>query len=581
MNNRQSVQALCSCGYELFSGICDVSSLVELFEHVNASGLPNFQCCRIPIINSGLKMLSWYRRLEDYEDKIVCQFLEFGFPLDFDKSKKLLPDIGRNHKGAINYPEFINAYVSRECQASRIVGPFEANPLSVPLIVSPMNSVPKSVEGDRRVIVDLSWPRGGSVNEGISKDTYLNENFELHYTSVEEVCRMVLEIGPGAVIYKRDLKHAYRQIPVDPKDYCYLGYYWEDMWYFDTVLAMGQRNAAMACSRTTNAVMYIHNEDGHNGTSYLDDLIGVAKPQDGTQGYNHLGELLSELGLLENTGKACPPATIQTVLGVQIDTVNMTISVTEERLEETINLLKSWSKKRSASKTELQSLIGKLVFITKCVRQSRLFLNRMLNLLRSMTPDVKRIKLSKSFMKDVRWWREFLYRFNGMSFIPPISWSEPDVTFSTDSSLRGCGGFCTDEFFHIEFPNFIDDQDLPIHCLELLAVLVAVRSWGHRYGGGKVQIFCDNEASVKVINSGKTTDMFMASCLRELWLEVSRFKFELRAIHLPGVDNRVADWLSRWEVHPRYQELFWNFNSDGLLKEIFISNDKLMFSGNL
>ena len=65
---------------------------------------------------------------------------------------------------------------------------------------------------------------------------------------------MVIQIGLGAHIYKRDLRHAYRQIPVDPADYQYLGYFWEDMAYFDTVLAMGQRNAAMMCSRTTNAV---------------------------------------------------------------------------------------------------------------------------------------------------------------------------------------------------------------------------------------------------------------------------------------------------------------------------------------
>ena len=554
---------------------------MELFEHVNASGFPNFECCRIPIINSGLKMSSWYERLEDYEDKIVCQLLEFGFPLDFDKSKQLVPDVGRNHKGARDYPEFINTYLRNECDASRMVGPFEENPLSVSLIVSPMNSVPKSVEGERRVIVDLSWPVGASVNDGISKDIYLNENTDLHYTSVEEVCQMVRKIGPGALIYKRDLKHAYRQIPVDPKDYCYLGYFWENNWYFDTVLAMGQRNAAMACSRTTKAVMHIHNEAGHNGTSYLDDLIGVSEPDSGTRGYDHLGNLLSDLGLLENKSKACSPATVQDVLGVELDTVNMTISVTRERLEETKILLESWMKKRYASKKELQSLIGKLCFITKCVRQSRIFLNRMLNLLRSMSTSQKKVHLDESFMKDVRWWKEFVSRFNGVSFIPPEVWAEPDVSFSTDSSLQGCGGFCSDEYFHSEFPEFIQKQDLPIHCLELLAVLVAVRSWGHRYAGGKVQIFCDNEASVKVINSSKTTDMFMATCLRELWLEVSQYKFELRAIHLPGVENRVADWLSRWHVHTNYQNFFNNFNSDNSLKEIIVLKDRFMFTGNL
>ena len=116
-----------------------------------------------------------------------------------------------------------------------------------------MNTVPKSNKNDRRVIVDLSWPHGASVNDGISKNVYL----DLHYASVEQVCQMVMRIGKGAHIHKRDLRQAYRQIPVDPRDYRYLGYHWNDSFYFDTVLVMAQRNAAVACQHITDAVMYL------------------------------------------------------------------------------------------------------------------------------------------------------------------------------------------------------------------------------------------------------------------------------------------------------------------------------------
>ena len=180
-----------------------------------------------------------------YEDIAIIDLLKYGFPLDFDRNRTVSFDGKRNHKGARDHPEFIRKYLSKECDASRIVGPFKKNPLSVPLIVSPLNSVPKSSADERRAIVDLSWPIGQSVNDGISKDIYLGEVINLHYASVEQVCDMVRQIGPGAVIYKRDLHHAYRQIPIDPRDYCYLGYNWEEQLYFDTVLLMGQRNAAM------------------------------------------------------------------------------------------------------------------------------------------------------------------------------------------------------------------------------------------------------------------------------------------------------------------------------------------------
>jgi hypothetical protein len=140
------------------------------------------------------------------------------------------------------------------------------------------------------------------------------------------------------------------------------------------------------------------------------------------------------------------------------------------------------------------------------------------------------IKLGESFKKDLKWWSMFIEVFNGVSFIPQLTWTEPDVTFATDSSLKGCGGICFKEYFHVEFPEAIKIQNLAIHKLEMLAVLLGVRLWGHYCAGMKVQIYCDNEAVVSVINSSRTRDSFLGTCLRELWLVVAKFVFERHAL---------------------------------------------------
>ena len=587
-NEDTSTEIMCNCGRNRERSFYSERSrqnkeqMVSFFEHVHASGLPNYQGCRIPLFNSKFNIKLWRKRLTSYHDRIVCEFLEFGFPLDFDRSKTVSDNVRRNHKGARDYPEFITNYIKKECSAGRMIGPFTENPLSVPLIVSPLNTVPKSSKDERRVIVDLSWPHGASINDGISKDRYLGETINYHYASVAEICEMVRQVGPGAVIYKRDLRHAYRQIPVDPGDYCYLGYAWEDSLYMDSVLVMGQRNAAMGCSRTTNAVMYMHAQDGYKGGSYLDDLIGVALASNGQEAYESLGELLNDLGLLENFEKACPPSTVQLVLGILIDTVNGTLSVPPEKMIDIVELLNLWKGKLQCTKVELQSLIGILQFITKCVQASRVFLNRMLELLRSMR-ERNTVKLSESFIKDLLWWNKFVHTYNGVSFIPDSVWSEPDIAFSTDSSLKGTGGICGFEFFHATYPDTILLQQLPIHCLEMISVLIAVRIWGHHFPGLKVQIFCDNEAVVSVINSSRTKDPFMGACLREIWFSVSTHGFELRAVHLPGVENRVADWLSRWNYHPRYKQNFLNFikNESDRYTEISIGIELFEFSNDL
>ena len=134
-------------------------------------------------------------------------------------------------------------------------------------------------------------------------------------------------------------------------------------------------------------------------------------------------------------------------------------------------------------------------------------------------------------------------RFNGVAFIPSAFWTEPDISMATDSCLHGCGGISSHQYFQSKFPKCISEQDLAIHKLEFLAVLVGARIWGSKFRGLKIRIFCDNQSVVD-----KTKDPFMATCLWELWFVVSGFEFEMRAVHLPGEENRVADWLSRWDL---------------------------------
>lgn len=98
--------------------------------------------------------------------------------------------------------------------------------------------------------------------------------------------------------------------------------------------------------------------------------------------FNDLGLLLSPLGLQESLSKACPPTTVLTCLGVEIDMEQFTLSVSREHLVELEQLLNSWLQRKSASQCELQSLIGKLVFVSKFVHQSHVFIAQVLLFLR-------------------------------------------------------------------------------------------------------------------------------------------------------------------------------------------------------
>lgn len=232
---------------------------------------------------------------------------------------------------------------------------------------------------------------------------------------------------------------------------------------------------------------------------------------------------------------------------VQLDTNNFTLSVSSERLCELETLLHRWLTKRTATKSGLQSLVGKLVFVSKCVRQSRVFITRILALLGKLRHNHHHANLTAEFRKDLVWWLRFLREYNGISMINNAQWTSPDKVFLTDACLAGCGGVCDHQYFHGVFPPFISEQNLDISSLELLTIVAALKLWGAHWPGLPISVRCDNEAAVTVVNTGRSRNPFMNSCLREICYFAALHEFEVCAVHIPGVSNHFADLLSRWD----------------------------------
>ena len=69
------------------------------------------------------------------------------------------------------------------------------------LHTSPFMTGDKSSSDSRRVIIDLSWPLGSSVNSGVSSDKYLNTDFVLTYSSIGNITDQVLQLGRGCKIF--------------------------------------------------------------------------------------------------------------------------------------------------------------------------------------------------------------------------------------------------------------------------------------------------------------------------------------------------------------------------------------------
>ena len=81
----------------------------------------------------------------------------------------------------------------------------------------------------------------------------------------------------------------------------------------------------------------------------------------------------------------------------------------------------------------------------------------------------------------------------------------------------------------------------------MVNILLAIRIFKLQWTGKRVLIQCDNEAVVTVLRSGKMCDPYISACARNIWYAAAAADIDLQYVHIRGIDNQVADVLSRWQ----------------------------------
>ncbi|XP_053380846.1 uncharacterized protein LOC128548992 [Mercenaria mercenaria] len=254
--------------------------------------------------------------------------------------------------------------MDKEVDLGRIAGPFSSPPFPN-LKVSPIGLVPKS-DGGWRLIQHLSYLKDHSINDGID-DKYCS----VKYTSFDKVANMIFTLGRGAQIAKRDIKSAFRLLPIHPDDFHLLGMKVGKSYYFDRMLPIG---CARSCSLFETFSSFLHwlieYLTGINSLDhYLDDFIFGSEKSSGSCMVliDCVERVYTELGVPIAHEKSVGPTTVLTFLGLDIDTVAMTIRVPAGKIQELTNLLRQLLCKKKISLLQLQSLVGKLNFFSRRV----------------------------------------------------------------------------------------------------------------------------------------------------------------------------------------------------------------------
>ena len=527
------------------------------------AGTPNHLGARIPLKHTKLKIDRWRHHLIGYEEPELVQFLEYGFPIGLSQDPKpALCSSLRNHGSALQYYTHMDSFIGKGLALCDIVGPFNHVPFDI-VHISPLMTAPKK-PSSRRAVFDATFG-DQSLNNNTPCDQYMGQPISFSYPKIDDFKELVLTNGQGCYIWKRDLSRFFLQIPLCPVEYNLMGFVWRCFFFFFAGLMFGIRHAGLQGQRITTAISWIHQRLGlettdqkmYSSINYSDDIGGCEKTfERAAQSFHALADLLVDLGMSESASKAHKPSTSMPYLGVNFDTVRMVMSIPADKLTEVREEISFWLRKTKTTRKGLQQLLGKLFWVSRCVRFSRGFMARLLNQLSSLhsAPDNKKVALSEDCRLDIKWWSRYLRRFNGIECMYEDAFMDLSLTqLLQTSALINCGdaqpmgggAYFASEYWSRPFPRWLQDPTIPIHIKEFWVVLVSAWVWGERWRGRVVYVFCDNDAVVETLTNQKPSDQKLQELLREYLYIVCTRGFTPKFRKIGTKENEVADFISR------------------------------------
>jgi Reverse transcriptase (RNA-dependent DNA polymerase) len=502
---------------------------------------------------------------------ILTSILQFGALVGYTGPDRYI--LSENLISANDAPEVMHDKLMEDLRFRRVVPTLP----QYPFISSPLGFAPKH-DGSLRRIHHLSHPPGRSVNDGIP------EAFaSLEYTTFHAVLDMVLRAGRKCFIMKRDIKDAFRNIPLATHTQWLLGFHWEGQFYKEACLPFGLRTAPFifnlfaegfhwTLQSYLNWDLLVH---------YLDDFIraipyDLATPDylaQQSQDYRILTDLL---GIPRNDKKDELGQTVS-VLGYLIDTNKMEARLPIDKLERARQAAAKAITADSISLIDIQSLAGFLSFCSPVVRLGWVFMRRIWTFIASYPNSSKFVKrrIPSGVLDDLGWWKQLLPDFNGVLFFE--THTRDTISLYTDASNIGLGGFWYSDPHKLWWTEAISEVPInqafaspyvhltmstfDINIYELKAILIALQTWGPHWSRKSILISTDSATAQSGLCRHTLKDPSENEVLRQILLLAAKHDIALIPRWISGTSNTLADALSRSyndiiaDICPHWQNL--------------------------
>ena len=284
---------------------------------------------------------------------------------------------------------------------------------------------------------------------------------------------------------------------------------------------------------------------------YLDDFLtaGPANTEICQQNLTNMLSLCHKINVPVKGEKVEGPTTRLTFLGIVLDTVAMTASISGDRKCSLLASLQEFISRPKCTKRELLSLVGTLSFACKVVPAGRIFLRRLIDLSCTVQRMHHHIRITNEARLDMQWWLDFLPSWPGTSLILDTDWSSSTAMhlFTDASSTVGWGAYWSGRWLQAHWSPTQSSRS--IVWKELYAIVMATNTWGRHWNRKKILFHCDNHAVVDIWHKGSTPSAELMTLVRSLYFCAAHHNINVMVAHIAGTSNIIADALSRFQMH--------------------------------
>ena len=379
----------------------------------------------------------------------------------------------------------------------------------------------------------------------------LNEHIEYVHFKMETLKNALQLVKQGCYFAKIDLKDAYYSVPIEKESRKFLRFTWKGNLYQFTCLPNGLACGPRQYTKLMKPVFSALRKEGHINVSYIDDTFLQSETFESCQ--NNISDTLSlvdSLGLTTHPKKSIlvPTQCIEFV-GFLINSVDMTVRLTERKARDIILMCKDLLSKELVSIREFAQLIGKLVASEHGAMYAPLFYKALEiqkdSELRGACGNFdSSMILSQLSRECLKWWISNLHKA-----YKPISLGKPDRVIESDSSGTGFGA--RDVTHNQDFSGVWDENEklLHINYLELKAAFMALKGLCSGARNEHIKLYLDNTTAIKYLSKmgGRKAELNLLT--RKIWLWCIERNLILSVYHIPGILNVHSDRLSRQKLN--------------------------------